>query len=230
MASITIWNRVEPRARSQDMKAGLEARVHDPLWLLTRQWQVGEFEGRDAGSPVMADITSTATVFDRYSIGAEPARTYDGRAPLEVLVEREKIRPLQAGADLRQAAEAGLQFFRMLDAANLGPARPPICDNIRCRRRARIPTRRPSWQLCAGRVIDGIKLYADLVQAGNALPAHPVLSKVRSAAGTHGRQAWRAWYESLFSEPAGADFVVAGSHGVQLRARLGERFDAVRCT
>src|SRR5712671_5161293 len=69
MASITIWNRVEPRARSQDMKSGLEARVHDPLWLLTRQWQVGEFAGRDAGSPVMVEVKSTATIFDRYTTG-----------------------------------------------------------------------------------------------------------------------------------------------------------------
>ena len=38
MPSITVWNRVEPRARSQDMKSGLEARLHDPLWLLARQW------------------------------------------------------------------------------------------------------------------------------------------------------------------------------------------------
>ena len=30
MPSVTIWNRIEPRARSLDMKAGLEARVFDP--------------------------------------------------------------------------------------------------------------------------------------------------------------------------------------------------------
>src|SRR5262249_48952015 len=74
MASITIWNRVEPRARATDMKAGLEARVHDPLWLLARQWQVGEFATRDAGSPVSAEVKSAATVLDRYTTGAEPAR------------------------------------------------------------------------------------------------------------------------------------------------------------
>ena len=56
--------------------------------------------------------------------GAEPARVYDNRAPLEVVIEREAVWPLQAAGDLRQAAEAGLQFFRMLDAVNLSRLRP----------------------------------------------------------------------------------------------------------
>ena len=32
----------------------LQAQIRDPLWLLARQWQVGEFAGDDAGSPVQA--------------------------------------------------------------------------------------------------------------------------------------------------------------------------------
>ena len=27
----------------------LRAEVRDPLWMLTRQWQMGEFQGDDAG-------------------------------------------------------------------------------------------------------------------------------------------------------------------------------------
>jgi hypothetical protein len=204
MASITIWNRVEPRARSQDMKAGLEARVHDPLWFLTRQWQVGEFEGRDAGSPVMVEVTSTATVFDRYTVGTEPARAYDGRAPLEVLVEREAVRPQQAAGDLRQAAEAGLQFFRMLDAANLSRLRPAYLTQYPLPTGSDADSQALS-AVVSGRVIDGIKLHADLVQAGNALPAQPVLPGPDQQPALAIAQAWRAWYETLFSESAGAD-------------------------
>jgi hypothetical protein len=204
MSSITIWNRVEPRARSQDMKAALEARTHDPLWFLTRQWQVGEFEGRDAGSPVMVEVNSTATVFDRYTSGAEPVRVYDGRAPLEVLVEREAVWPPQAASDLRQAAEAGLQFFRMLDAANLSRLLPAYL------RQYPMPpgTDAESQALAAivsGRVVDGIKLHADLVQAGSALPAQPALNEPDRQPALTVAEAWRAWYESLFSEPVGAD-------------------------
>jgi hypothetical protein len=204
MPSITIWNRVEPRARSEDMKSGLEARVHDPLWLLARQWQLGEFAGRDAGSPVMVELKSTATPFDRYTTGAEPAQPYDGRVPLEVLVEREAVRPRQAIGDLRQAAEAGLQFLRMLDVASLSRLRPQYLRQYPMPAGTDADSRMLS-ALFAGRVIDGIKLHADLVQAGTALPAHPALNDPDRQPALAVVHAWRAWYESLFSEPAGMD-------------------------
>ena len=44
------WTRLEPQSISGDPTPGLEARVHDPLWMLTRQWQLGEFHGQDLGS------------------------------------------------------------------------------------------------------------------------------------------------------------------------------------
>jgi len=204
MSSITIWNRVEPRARAQDMKAGLEARVHDPLWLLARQWQVGEFAGRDAGSPVGVDVTSTATPFDRYTTGTQPSRPYDRRTPVEVLVEREAVRPQQSADDLRQAAEAGLQFFRMLDTAKLTRLRPAYLKQYALAPGAGTDSQ-PISAIVAGRVIDGIKLHADLVTAGSALPAQPALSNADRRTVLPIAQAWRAWYESLFDEPAGAD-------------------------
>jgi hypothetical protein len=189
------------------MKAGLEARVHDPLWLLARQWQIGEFAGRDAGSPVGVDVQSTATPFDRYTTGTEPARPYDGHAPVEVLVEREAVRPRHAADDMRQAAEAGLQFFRMLDAANLTRLRSAYLPLYAL---AALPAADadsyPISAIVAGRVIDGIKLHADLVAAGTStLPAQPALSNGDRQAVLLVAQAWRAWYESLFDEPAGAD-------------------------
>src|SRR6266511_4112623 len=42
------WDRIEAIARSTGLTGGLEARVANPLWLLARQWQVGEFHGVDA--------------------------------------------------------------------------------------------------------------------------------------------------------------------------------------
>jgi hypothetical protein len=204
MASITIWNRVEPRARSQNMKASLEARVHDPLWLLARQWQVGEFAGRDAGSPVSVEVQSTATPLDRYVTAAEPVRPYDGRIPLEALVEREKVRPQPPGVDLWQAAEAGLQFLRMLDAANLSRLRPAYLGQYALGSTTDASAQ-PLASVVAGRVIDGIKLHADLVHAGNSLPAQPALSDQDRQQVLPVARAWRTWYESLFSVPAGAD-------------------------
>ena len=56
MASITYWNRVEPRPRSRSIQRSLMAQVRDPLWFLTRQWQFGEFQGEDAASPAYVQI------------------------------------------------------------------------------------------------------------------------------------------------------------------------------
>jgi hypothetical protein len=37
---------LEPRSRDAEMRTTLQARVYDPLWLLARQWQLGEFQGK----------------------------------------------------------------------------------------------------------------------------------------------------------------------------------------
>lgn len=43
---------VEPRVRKDDLTEALSLRVYDPLWMLSRQWQMGEFRGNNAGTAV----------------------------------------------------------------------------------------------------------------------------------------------------------------------------------
>lgn len=50
MGSLTTWNRMEPRTRSETLP-GLQARIADPLWLLAVQWQSGEPTGAAPGTP-----------------------------------------------------------------------------------------------------------------------------------------------------------------------------------
>jgi hypothetical protein len=56
MTSTTTWHRLEPRLRGADPAEGLRAAVHDPLWFLGRQWQVGELLGEDTASPVAVRV------------------------------------------------------------------------------------------------------------------------------------------------------------------------------
>ena len=51
MASITYWNQLRPVPRAPSVAEGLAAQVRDPAWMLCRQWQLGEFQGADGGSP-----------------------------------------------------------------------------------------------------------------------------------------------------------------------------------
>ncbi len=200
MASITTWYRIEPRARSADLSEGLAARAHDPLWLLCRQWQVGEFTGQDGGSPISASVSVRTTALDQCAFGGGADAAYDGTLPLEAVVERERVRPAAATADVRQSAEAGLQFARMLAHAQVAPAIAAIYL-------AAYPIAAQSGDaaalssVVAGRAIDGVKLYADVATA-SALPATPPIPADAAATVFGVLEAWRTWYASLFCEPA----------------------------
>ena len=63
------WNRLEGRPRSADFTRSLRAEVRDPLWFLTRQWQHGEFEGEDAGSPIDVRLALDTTSLDAFEVG-----------------------------------------------------------------------------------------------------------------------------------------------------------------
>lgn len=222
MPSITSWMRLEPRSRDAEMNTSLQARIYDPLWLLARQWQLGEFQGEDNGSPVVAGWRAETARLTRYHSGAiEPntiinAPAYDGRSmPLEALVERETIRPAAGQTanpeKLRLAAEAGQQFLRMLQLQPLSrdysstfikefqfPALTPA-------QRATLDGDSLSFfDVMATRVPDGRRLYAAFrpnSSSSIALPpslgiAASDLAEVEKAART-----WSRWFETLFSEP-----------------------------
>lgn len=102
------WNRLEGRPRNADFARSLRAEVRDPLWFLTRQWQYGEFEGEDAGSPIDARIAYRTAPLDGYAPG-DVSLAYDVAMPLEVRVEREPV-PF----DLMLHMQAARVFERLL--------------------------------------------------------------------------------------------------------------------
>jgi hypothetical protein len=95
--AITRWNRLEGRPRAHDFDRALRAEVRDALWMLSRQWQMGEFHGDDAGSPVLARACIDTTTIDRFQAGQGPVRPLDPGQPLEAAVESRPL-PLSAGA------------------------------------------------------------------------------------------------------------------------------------
>ena len=117
--SITSWTRIEPKPRDATFATTLQAQVRDPLWMLARQWQVGEFMGEDAGSPVQATLSVADRSLSTYRPGNDPAATValDPALPLEVHVEREPV-----VLKLRAAVQLGLAFEQRLRAAGVGNA------------------------------------------------------------------------------------------------------------
>jgi hypothetical protein len=101
LPTITLFNRLEGRPRRSDFSRSLRAEVRDALWMLCRQWQMGEFQGDDAGSPVTAKVHIATTRLRRYQADGHAVRPFDDAAPLEAVVEQ---RPVSLGASERPLA------------------------------------------------------------------------------------------------------------------------------
>jgi hypothetical protein len=221
MPSITSWMRLEPRSRDAEMNASLQARIYDPLWLLARQWQLGEFQGEDNGSPVIAHWRAECAPLTRYHSGAIAPNTrvdapsYDSRVPLETLVEREPVRPAANPTPqperLRLAAEAGQQFLRILELQPLSRdyrdafvGAYPFPALTLEQRAALDRDSLAFFDLMAARVPDGRRLHTAFRSAGaGAIAIAPALqiapadlAEVEKAA-----RLWLQWMETLFSEP-----------------------------
>jgi hypothetical protein len=113
-----VNNRLEATTRGTDLLPGLHARVHDALWLLARQWQLGELDGTDAGTPIAATYVSRAAPLASWSPAGGKPTAYDGSRPLEALVEAD-------GGPLpwTDRVAAGLRLIRGLRRAGLDPSR-----------------------------------------------------------------------------------------------------------
>ena len=217
--SITSWLRLESRSREDDIQVGLQAKVHDPLWMLGRQWQFNEFQGQDSGSPVAAKLEAEAMELTRCFLGPLPTRESQPvgrstrrRSRSRTMVEREPY--AQSGpVDLRFAVDAGRQFVHVLESVGAPPQHAaaylsqfplqPTLDGLDAES-ARFA------RSLSGRVIDSARLYAALrvslrpPQGSPALPAAPAIPPADQDRVIAAAQSWLAWYESIVSEPAGA--------------------------
>lgn len=115
------WVRLEPQTVSGDPTPGIEARVHDPLWSIARQWQLAEFEGEDVGTPVTVEVRTRTLPVTVYQPGApeagKPTLPVDPLIPLDYAVEREG-RPAER-LGLKERADAGAYLVELLEDAGL---------------------------------------------------------------------------------------------------------------
>jgi hypothetical protein len=204
--SITSWTRIEPKPRDGTLARGLQAQVRDAAWMLSRQWQIGEFQGEDAGSPVRASLAVDNRTISTYRPGANTAATvaYDPSLPLEVHVEREPVR-----LKLRTAADLGFLFEDLVRGS--GVADPdatiasfrtafPIAATVTADDKIYEGDAGLSFRaLAAGRVVDGEALYASATGAPGAAPMPAEASQPGMDAVI---QAFVAYRGALFSQPA----------------------------
>jgi hypothetical protein len=158
MASITYWNRLEPDPRSKSLSRSLAAEIRDPVWLLTRQWQLGEFQGEDAASPMSVTIESESFDLTTFGPAASPTAVLPG-IPLEPQVQREPYTP-----DLATKVELSQMWARLLPAGfdfepfrTTYPLPTPQPGDLRDDASARF------LAFATGRAFDGFALYLDIL-------------------------------------------------------------------
>jgi hypothetical protein len=201
MPSITYWNRLEPRPRSTDLAGALAARVRDPAWLLARQWQLGEFQGEDAGSPAYVRIGARLTQLTAWGVPGQAPEPVPAGAALEPLATRE---PFSAG-DASLAVELGQALDRFLHALAADDLQPlfraafPIPDAAGDEPRA--ARLRALWR---GRATDGVAIYL----AATATPPAAIPAAVPAPRRPVAEQAVAqlvAWAQDLYGPLGAAD-------------------------
>ena len=216
--TITMWNRQEGRPRTDNFTRALQAEVRDALWMLTRQWQLGEFQGDDAGTPVKVKVQISTSPFEQFKAAGGSVEAMAGDVPLETLAERRRIAMAIAGRpmhlDLR--LQLGRRWAQLLRAANLDAYIPRYRDAYRFElpdpddtAAERVYAHMESWQqyaAVAGRAIDGYALYDHLAKGspnaasdGIAL-LQPGDKQPLDGLGTE----LAAWFEQFYTQPAAA--------------------------
>jgi hypothetical protein len=217
--AITRWNRLEGRPRAHDFERALRAEVRDALWMISRQWQMGEFQGDDAGSPVLARACIDLVPIDRFRAGTAPAQGLVPEELLEARVERRPL-PLRAGdqylsLDLRLAV--GRRWLKLLEREAAAPGGLSADYRGAYRNKYKVPVPDPAlkehagicahaetWQqagAAAERAMDGIALLEYLGDpahkahdgVGAALPDEPKLAALAGKL--------RDWFRSLIVQP-----------------------------
>jgi hypothetical protein len=201
--SITAYNRLEPRPRTKDFEQSLSAAVHDGLWFLTRQWQMGELESEDAGSAIDARLVTKQIHIDRVALQQNPAKAYSDDIPMETQVERESV-PFTLALKIQVA-----QYFLQLHPPTLKSAYLAAYQNVYLitgYTADDFHNQDLSKQLLIStlkRSLDGEKILADVldgsfkIKVGIAIGDDAAIETLLTS--------FKAWYLRIYSQPAGIE-------------------------
>lgn len=205
--SIAVLNRLEPKPSKVDFSRALRAEVRDALWMLTRQWQFGEFKGEDTGSAIFSKVEIQHKKITKYSLKGSNAKDYSGLEPLETVVEKSKV-PL----DISLRIQMGQYWHKLLKAKAIESDIPAyisqypfnqVSETSTNELDVQIVTNISSWQMLTaaiGRVTDGGALYEHLT----ANSTNKASDGIGSSNGTLLDEAgveFVNWYNALFEQP-----------------------------
>ena len=195
LAKPPAWTRLEPQSVSGDPAPGITARLHDPLWLIGRQWQMGEFRGEDCGTPVSVRLRATAQPLAALRPG-DPDRDnaaipLDPDSVFEPAIEMEPWAP----PCLRDRAEAALALVAALTPLGWGGEALLLDECHFDLTAADLMAQAPdaTWRYIARHVADA-EATALAMESGTAAWLAGEPTEVTDAA-----KAWLAWYRHNIS-------------------------------
>ncbi len=207
--SITSWQRLVPISRSADFATAIAAEIHDPLWMLARQHQIGELRGQDAGSPAFVRIGyKEAALTDLLLTSATGTTTIpiDPQKPFEAQILPEPQTP-----DLATRVELGFTFLQILNEAfgaraaairqvfstvstlALQPPSGSPFDPID-------PTTATFASMTVGRALDGLGAYALAQAQAVPDPVNAILTDAEKQTLTAAYTAFVTWVQSTFGQ------------------------------
>lgn len=212
------WCRMEVRPRKKEFENVLRAEVYDPLWMLGRQWQFGEFKGEDTGSAIFAKVALETSTITKLKDRDQPVIPYTDDVPLETFIEAEPFR-----FDYKTRVRIGQQWFRILNKYNFTgsirqsfitafPVVHPAIENTDAAgdkvRKAQLLSNHPAMQFvdaASGRSMDGYSFYTALRDNTAALVSTHFgqLGATSIADANMACAEFRSWFEKLYYLPAG---------------------------
>lgn len=186
--TVMMWNRLEGRPRTHNFDKALKAEVRDALWMLCKQWQMGEFKGEDAGSPVFSKIKVNSSALSEYRLGNGSTQPIERNLPIETLIEQKMI-PMERNAskislDIR--LQLGKYWSKLLKSKFLNaylskyiqsygfsvPAKDRSTDYIYAHKEEL-----QQWQAISGRCIDGYEIIK-IISVGESASKDIILDDV----------------------------------------------------
>ncbi len=209
------------RSRDGDDESGLEMRTADPLWMLGRQWQFGEFKGEDNGSPIGAFANYRKEMLNFYSFSNSESKKEIGNVPLEARVEAMEIQPV----NLRDKVRIGQKFEELIKTNFSASESDDFINKLRTEFPLKVEEKTDQksqrfFNLMAGNVIDGGSLWEKIQKnefpTGDFTPLETVTNKLKN------------WYQQLYLPAQGESswkstnlvhqFNVQGENAIELNA------------
>lgn len=211
--ALLFWNSLGAKPHHEELDKALQAEIRDPLWILCRQWQMGEFRAEDAAAPVEAHIRYQQAM-PAWISGRNGERVaMPGGQPLNHWVEA-----TAASLSLSARVEIGQQWHKLLqrkytaadqatvqqafaDASLLHFQLPDTTERLQQYQHADLLSNTPLYErliiLQTRRIIDGGRLLDLVLTQGEGWSA-TVLGAENAEVNTLG-QALLAWARRIYS-------------------------------